>query len=91
MSSFLSRFGTSLAINSCVLGPEDEGALAASAAFVEVSSEAAAEAGVEDEGARENGAGMVEKDDAAPSHEKVRLTFDWLGSIVIVVLKGVPR
>ena len=91
MSSFLLCFATSSAANSCELGPEDESALAASAAFVEVSSEAAAEAGVEDEGARENGEGMVEKDDAAPSHEKVRLTFDWLGSIVMVVLKGAPR
>ena len=95
-SSFLLCFATSSAVNSCVLGPEDEGALAASAAFVEVSSEAAAEAGVEDEGAgeeegAEEGAGAGEEDENAPSHEKVRLTFDWLGSIVIVVLKGAPR
>ena len=62
---FLICFATSSAVNSCKLGPEDEGALAASAAFVEVSSEAAAEAGVEDEGAGEEegaeegaGAGM---------------------------------
>ena len=63
---------------------------------VEISSEAAAEAGVEDEGAgeeegAEEGAGAGEEDEDAPSHEKVRLTFDWLGPIVIIVLKGAPR
>ena len=96
MSSFLLCFATSSAVNSCVLGLEDEGALAASAAFVEVSSEAAAEAGVEDEGAgeeeeAEEEAGAGEEDEDELSHEKVRLTFDWLGSIVMVVLKGAPR
>ena len=44
----------------------------------------------EEEGAEE-GAGAAEEDEDAPSHEKVRLTFDWLGSIVMVVLKGAPR
>ena len=96
MSSFLLCFATSSAVNSCELGPEDEGALAASAAFVEVSSEAAAEARVEDEGVgeeegAEEGVGLGEEDEDAPSHEKVRLAFDWLGSIVIIVLKGAPR
>ena len=56
-------------LSSCVLGPEDECALVASAAFVEVSSEAAAEAGVEDEGA-EDEAVAGEEDEDAPSHEK---------------------
>ena len=63
-----------------------------SVTFVEVSSEA----GVEDEGAGEDegaqeGAGTGDDEDDEPSHEKVRSTFDWLGSIVIVVLKGAPR
>ena len=81
MSYFLLCFATSSDVNSCVLGPEDEGALAASAAFVEVSSEAAAEAGVEDEEAGEEeglyeGVGAEEEDEDAPSHQKVRLTID---------------
>ena len=44
-------------LSSCVLGPEDERALVASAAFVEVSSEAAAEARVENEGGRRSRGG----------------------------------
>ena len=85
MSSFLLCFATSSAVNSCELGLEVEGALAVSAAFVEVSSEAAAEAGVEDEEAVEEegldeGVGAGEEDEDAPSHEKVGLTLDWLGS-----------
>ena len=75
MSSFLLCFATSSAVNSCELGPEDEGALAASAAFVEVSSEAAAEAGVEDEGAGEDegaeeGAGAGEEEEHKREGEK---------------------
>ena len=67
MPSFLLCFATSSAVNSCVLGPEDEGALAPSAAFVEVSSEAATEVGVEDEG-------VVEEEGAeeGAGHERER-------------------
>ena len=94
MLSFLLCFATSSAVNFCELGQEDKGAPAASADVVEVSSEA--EEGVEDEGAGEDegaeeGAGAGEEDEDELSHEKVRLTFDWLGSIVMVVLKRAPR
>ena len=79
MPSFLLCFATSSAVNSCVLGPEDEGALAPSAAFVEVSSEAAAEAGVEDEGAGEDegaeeGAGAgEEEEERVPAKRRARI------------------
>ena len=50
ISSLLLCFATSSTVESCVLGPEGEGAPAASVDVVEVSSKA--EAGVEGEGAR---------------------------------------
>lgn len=89
MSSFLLCLATSSFVYSPLEGEgAGDGAGAAVGAGVD-SVDAGAGAGA---GEEVEGAGVEEEEDeGAPSaHENERLTFAWLGSIVIVVLNGCP-